>query len=87
MASHTVVSARINERIKAEAAKVLAGKGLSVADAIRLLLVRVAADKKLPFDIEAPNAATRAAMAELESGAGASFDSVGDLLADLNAED
>jgi DNA-damage-inducible protein J len=43
--------------------------------------------KALPFEIKAPNAETRAAMAELERGAGASFDGVADLIADLNAED
>ena len=66
--------------------QVLADMGLSVSDAIRLLLVRVAIDKALPFEANVPNAETRAAMAELEQGAGKSFDSVADLIADLNAE-
>jgi DNA-damage-inducible protein J len=61
--------------------------GLSVSDAIRLLLVRVAAEKALPFDIKVPNAETRAAMAEIEKGTGKSFDTVVELMADLNAED
>jgi DNA-damage-inducible protein J len=87
MASDTVVRARIDGQVKAKAAKVLAEMGLSVSDAIRLLLVRVAAEKALPFEIKLPNAETRAAMAELERGAGAAFDKVGDLMADLNAED
>ena len=87
MASDTVVRARIDGHVKKEAAKVLADMGLSVSDAIRLLLVRVAAERALPFEIKAPNAETRAAMAELEQGAGASFDGVADLMADLNAED
>src|SRR5580704_6547489 len=87
MASDTVVRARIDGHVKEEAAKVLADMGLSVSDAIRLLLVRVAAEKALPFEIKVPNAETRAALAELEQGAGASFDSVADLVADLNAED
>jgi DNA-damage-inducible protein J len=87
MASDTVVRARIDGHVKEEAAKVLADMGLSVSDAIRLLLVRVAAEKALPFEIKVPNAETRAAMGELEQGAGASFDSVADLVADLNAED
>jgi DNA-damage-inducible protein J len=52
-----------------------------------LLLIRVAAEKALPFEIRVPNAETRAAMAELERGAGASFDSVADLMAELNAKD
>jgi DNA-damage-inducible protein J len=87
MASDTVVRARIDGQIKEKAAKVLADMGLSVSDAIRLLLVRVAAEKALPFEIRVPNAETRAAMAELEGGAGASFESVADLMSDLNAED
>jgi DNA-damage-inducible protein J len=87
MASDTVVRARIDGQIKERAAKVLAEMGLSVSDAIRLLLVRVATEKKLPFEIKAPNADTEAAMAELEQGKGARFDTVADLMADLNAED
>ena len=46
-----VVRARIDEGIKVEAANVLAGMGLSVSDAIRMLLTRIAVDKALPFDI------------------------------------
>jgi DNA-damage-inducible protein J len=87
MASDTVVRARIDGRVKEMAAKVLADMGLSISDAVRPLLVRVAAEKALPFEIKAPNAETRAAMAELERGAGASFDSVANLMAELNAED
>jgi DNA-damage-inducible protein J len=87
MASDTVVRARIDGRVKERAAKVLADMGLSVSDAIRLLLIRVAAEKALPFEIKVPNAETRTAMAELEDGAGASFDNVAELMADLNAED
>ena len=45
-----VVRARIDEGIKVEAANVLAGMGLSVSDAIRMLLTRIAVDKALPFD-------------------------------------
>jgi DNA-damage-inducible protein J len=86
MTADTVVRARVDAQVKKEAAKILAGMGLSVSDAIRLLLVRVAADKTLPFQIKAPNAETQAAMAELEEGVGASFDSVADLMSDLNAE-
>jgi DNA-damage-inducible protein J len=86
MASDSVVRARVDGEVKEKAAKVLADMGLSVSDAIRLLLVRVAAEKALPFEIKIPNAETRAAMAELEQGAGKSFDSAAALMADLNAE-
>ena len=87
MASETVVRVRIDAQVKERAAKVLADMGLSVSDAIRLLLIRAAAEKALPFEIKVPNPETRAAIVELENGAGKSFDSVADLAADLNAED
>jgi DNA-damage-inducible protein J len=87
MSSDTVVRARIDGQVKEKAAKVLAEMGLSVSDAIRLLLIRVAAERALPFEIKVPNEETGAAMAEFEQGSGASFDRVADLMADLNAED
>jgi DNA-damage-inducible protein J len=87
MPSDTVVRARIDGQVKEKAAKVLADMGLSVSDAIRMLLVRVAAEKALPFEVRVPNAETRAAMAEVEQGASKSFESVADLMAELNAED
>lgn len=86
MPSDSVVRARIDEQVKERAAEVLAEMGLSISDAIRLLLVRIAAEKAVPFEIRIPNAETRAAMTELEQGAGKSFDSAAELIADLNAE-
>jgi DNA-damage-inducible protein J len=86
MVSDTVVRARIDGKVKDKATKVLAEMGLSVSDAIRLLLARVAAEKALPFEVKVPNAETREAMAELERGEGARFDSVTDLMASLNAD-
>jgi DNA-damage-inducible protein J len=61
--------------------------GLSVSDAVRVLLTRVAAEKALPFEVKVPNAKTAAAMQEARKGGLPSFDSVPDLMADLNAED
>jgi DNA-damage-inducible protein J len=58
--------------------------GLSVSDPIRLLLVRIAAETALLFE-KVPNVETRAAMSELEQGAGRLFDTVDDLMVDLNA--
>ena len=86
MTSDTVVRARIDGQVKEKAARVLAEMGLSVSDAIRLLLVRVAAEKALPFEVKVPNTETQAAITELENGAGKSFDSVAELMADLNVE-
>lgn len=64
MASNAFVRARIDERLKDEAAPVLADMGLTVADLVRMTLTRVAKDKALPFELKVPNAETRAAMEE-----------------------
>ncbi|WP_338911655.1 type II toxin-antitoxin system RelB/DinJ family antitoxin [Mycetohabitans rhizoxinica] len=64
MATTTMVHIRIDETVKAQAAQTLASMGLTVSDAIRVFLTRIVADKALPFAIQAPNAASRAAMAE-----------------------
>ena len=84
MAAAEVVRARIEAGLKKEATMVLAGIGLSVSDAIRLMLMRVAADKALPFDLRAPNAESQAAMRDIQEGKVTRFDSVADLMADLN---
>ena len=83
----TYVRARIDTVTKKRATDALDAMGLSVSDAIRLLMLRVADDRCLPFEIKAPNATTRNAIDELESGHGKSFTSVNDLMADLNADD
>ena len=56
MSSNAVVRARIDEHLKEEAATVLAAMGLTVSDAFRLMMVRIAADKALPFEPLTPNA-------------------------------
>jgi DNA-damage-inducible protein J len=58
MPTDTVVRARVDQQFKAEASEAFEAMGLSMPDAIRLLLVRVAEDKPLPLVIEVPNAAT-----------------------------
>ena len=83
----SVVRARIDTATKERAADALADMGLSVSDAIRLLLIRVAEEKRLPFVVKVPNAATLEAMAELEAGKGKKSNTVAELMADLNADD
>jgi DNA-damage-inducible protein J len=68
MAANQLVQTRIDGTIKAEAAAVLAAMGLTVSDAVRLMLTRVARDHALPFDPLIPNAATVAAMMEARAG-------------------
>jgi DNA-damage-inducible protein J len=40
--------------------------GLSVSDAVRVFLKRVAIERQIPFALKVPNAETRAAMAEAD---------------------
>lgn len=82
----TYVRARIDTATKQRAAEALEAMGLSVSDAIRLLMMRVADERRLPFEVKAPNAATRKAIAELETGKGKKFKSVKALMKDLNAD-
>lgn len=83
----TYVRARIDASTKERATDALEAMGLSISDAIRLLMLRVAEEKKLPFEVKVPNSKTRKAIGELESGKGKRFSSVDDLMADLNADD
>jgi DNA-damage-inducible protein J len=87
MARNDVVRARIDGRIKEEAADVLASMGLTVSDAFRMMMVRIATEKALPFEPLRPNAETIAAMREARAGHLPRFDSVDDLMADLRADD
>ncbi len=84
---NTVVRARIDEHLKEEATAVLATIGLTVSDAFRLMMVRIATDKALPFEPLVPNATTIAAMKEARRGGLKSFSSVNDLMTDLNEDD
>ncbi len=62
MAGTAFVRARIDEKIRDEAAAVLDEMGLTVSDVVRMTLIRVARDGALPFELKIPNAETRAAM-------------------------
>jgi DNA-damage-inducible protein J len=87
MSTNAVVRARIDEHIKEEASVVLAAMGLTVSDAFRIMLTRIAREKALPFEPLVPNAVTIAAMKEARRGGLKSFATVEDLMADLNADD
>lgn len=87
MPATEMVHVRVDKGIKSKAAKTLARMGLSVSDAVRVLLTRVAAEKALPFDVKIPNVTTAAAIRETRTGKLPSFRNVSDLMADLNADD
>ena len=83
----TYVRARIDTATKERAADALEAMGLSISDAIRLLMMRVADERRLPFEVKVPNPTTRRAIAELEAGKGKRFASVDALVADLHEKD
>lgn len=87
MTANTVVRARINEHIKEEAAIALATMGLTVSDAFRILLTRIATEKVFPFEPLIPNKETIEAMKAARSGKLVAVGKVDDLLDELNADD
>ena len=82
-----VVRARINEQIKNDASVVLAAMGLTVSDAFRMLLTRVAREKALPFEPLVPNKKTIAAMQAARRGELTTVSGIDELLDSLNEED
>jgi DNA-damage-inducible protein J len=87
IAADTYVRARIDTETKERAADALEAMGLSISDAIRLLMLRVADDRCLPFEVKAPSKSSRRALAEIKAGKVKKFASVDDLMADLHAGD
>ena len=63
-----VLRIRIDGKTKAEATAVLADMGITLADAVRLPLRRVAVEKALPFDVHVPNALTAETLRKSERG-------------------
>jgi len=87
MAENAVVRARIDQRIKNEAAAVLGAMGLTISDAFRLLMVRIAKDKALPFEPLIPNAETIEAIKAARRGEVVTVGSTDELVASLNEDD
>jgi DNA-damage-inducible protein J len=83
----TYVRARIDTATKERASEALESMGLSISDAIRLLMLRIADEHRLPFEVKVPNAKTRKAIQELETGKGKRAKTVKVLMTELNADD
>lgn len=86
MARSTMLHIRVDDEIKTQASEALAAMGLSVSDAVRILLKRVVNDQAFPLELKVPNAETRAAMEEAHrilKARAAGFDSAADLIDDL----
>lgn len=86
MSQSAMLHIRVEDEIKVQATEALAAMGLSMSDAVRILLKRVVNDQAFPLELKVPNAATRAAMkesrAKMKAGK-ARFDSAADLINDL----
>lgn len=83
MRADTVVRARIDSETKERATAALEAMGLSVSDAIRLLMLRIADEQRLPFAVQVPNATTAKTMANLDAGKGKRIDNADELFQDL----
>ena len=84
---HTVVRARIDQATKDEASAILDAVGLTVSDAFRMMMRRIVAERRLPFDPLVPNATTIAAIKAARRGELEAADSVEDLFVHLERDD
>ena len=87
MAANAVVRARIDGQVKNEAEAVLASIGLTVSEAFRMMMMRIAKEKKLPFEPFIPNEETIEAMRAARRGELVHVGSIDNLFAELNADD
>ena len=83
----TYVRARIDRATKERSAGALDAMGLSISDAIRLLMLRIADEHRLPFEVKAPSASSRQALAEIKAGKVKRFATVDNLMTNLHADD
>lgn len=81
-----IVHIRVDAKVKAKAAKTLAKMGLTVSDAVRILLTRVAVEQAMPFDIRVPNRETQEAIEAGERGEVFKAATVAELMKDLHAD-
>jgi DNA-damage-inducible protein J len=81
--STTMVHVRIDEKTKLKTAKTLASMGISVSDAVRMLLIRVASENVLTFDVKFPNTTTVKALRAAEEGKAKRLASADALFRDL----
>ena len=86
MTHSTMLHVRVDDEIKTQASEALATMGLTVSDAVRILLKRVVNDLAFPLELKVPNAQTRAAMEEARAtmlARAARFESADALIDDL----
>ncbi|MDQ5922253.1 MAG: DNA protein [Pseudomonadota bacterium] len=84
MTTNTIAMARIDDSIKNSAADILREAGLTISDAIRIMLTKIAKEQAVPVDMIMPNAKTIAAIKEARKGELKSFGDIDSLVAYLN---
>jgi DNA-damage-inducible protein J len=82
-----MIHIRVDEELKTQASDTLQKMGLSLSDAVRLLLTRIAAEQALPFEVRVPNADTVAAMRAGDRGEVSTASNVAEMMARLNEND
>jgi DNA-damage-inducible protein J len=83
----SMVHIRVDGEVKDRASEALAAMGLTVSDAVRILLTRIAVEKAMPFEVRVPNRKTLAAIEAGERGEVTRSESVSAMMAALNADD
>lgn len=83
----TYVRAKIDPKTKKRATDALHAMGLSMSDAIRLLMLRISEERRLPFEVKVPNSITKQAMDELEAGKGTKVSDIKELMTSLYEKD
>ena len=89
----TVIRTEIDEATRHETEAVLRDIGITLPDAVAMMMRRIATEKRLPFALDTnqchiiPNETTLLAMAEAEQSDLPAFDSVSELIDWLNADD
>jgi DNA-damage-inducible protein J len=87
MPANDVVRARIDRRIKEESAAVLGAAGLTISDALRIMLMRTAALQGAAVRPLVPKEETIEGMKAARRGDLVTVGSMKDLLADPHADD
>ena len=87
MTAHTsMLHVRVDANVKEQATQALTAMGLSMSDAVRLFLRRLAIDQAFPLELKAPNVQTRVALDEsrtMMANRRARFSTINALFADF----
>lgn len=83
----TVVRARVDQATKQDATRLFKKMGITVSDAIRMMLIQAVAERALPFEVKAPNAETVAALKASRDGNVTRVASVDDLFTGLDEDE